>query len=161
MLQKNWSGSRNKTIKCILALIVQDPPTGNVSYTDTELKHSNQNQAVLDFVDFWKKGRGVSPKMLIFDSKFTTYKNLNILNQSKDKIMFLTLRRRGKNLIKMTNELPEDKWNKIRVERAKGKFQQVRVYDGICRLPNYIGDVRQVILTNHGHAEVEINFYYN
>ncbi|MCP4914671.1 MAG: hypothetical protein GY909_16260, partial [Oligoflexia bacterium] len=153
VLEKNWSGSRNKTIKSILALIVQDPSTGNVSYTDAELKHSNQNQAVLDFVDFWKKGRGVSPKMLIFDSKFTTYKNLNILNQSKDKIMFLTLRRRGKNLIKMTNELPEDKWNKIRVERAKGKFQQVRVYDGICRLPNYIGDVRQVILTNHGREK--------
>ena len=41
----------------------------------------------------------MAPKMLIFDSKFTTCKNLNLLNHSKERIKFLTLRRRGKNLV--------------------------------------------------------------
>ncbi len=153
VLEKNWSGSRNKSIKSILALIVQDPSTSNISYTDAEIKRSKQSQAVLDFVDFWKKGRGVSPKMLIFDSKFTTYKNLNLLNQSKEKIMFLTLRRRGKKLIESAKKIPDSQWQKISVERAKGKLHKVRVYDGVCNLRGYKGDVRQVILTDHGREK--------
>ena len=86
ILDKNWSGSRNKAIKSILALIVQDPSTGFLSYTDGTVKKQYQKDAVLDFVDFWKEGRAVSPKILIFDSKFTTYENLNRLNKSKEKI---------------------------------------------------------------------------
>ena len=153
VLEKNWSGSRNKSIKSLLALIVQDPFTGNISYTDAEIKRSKQNQAVLDFVDFWIEGRGVSPKMLIFDTKFTSYKNLDVLNRSKKRVMFLTLRRRGKKLIKMAEEIPQSQWQRIRVERAKGKFQLVRVYDGVSKLRNYSGNVRQVILTDHGREK--------
>lgn len=153
VLEKNWSGARSAAIKSLLSLIVQDPSTGYLSYTDAELKHRNKNEAVLDFIDFWKYGRGVAPKMLIFDSKFTTYKNLNLLNQSKERIKFLTLRRRGKNLIEQAAKIPEAQWQKIKVERSKGKFQEVRVHDGVCGLRNYEGLARQVILTGHGRIK--------
>lgn len=153
VLEKNWSGSRSKAIKSILALIVEDPLTGFLSYTDAEIKHSNQNEAVLDFVDFWKAGRGVAPKMLIFDSKFTTFKNLNKLNQSEENIKFLTIRRRSKTLIKEALKIPEAQWQKVSVERAKGKFQKVTLHDGRCNLRNYEGEVRQIILTDHGRAK--------
>ncbi len=88
VLERNWAGARSKAMKSILSLVVQDPSTGNLSYTNAEIKHRDQNDAVFDFVDFWKKGRGTAPKMLIFDSKFTIYKNLNKLNQSKHKTIF-------------------------------------------------------------------------
>ena len=85
VLEKNWAGSRSKAIKSLLALVAQDPSTGNLSYTNSEVKHRNQSDAIFDFVDFWKQGRGVAPKMLIFDSKFTTYRNLSELNRSEEK----------------------------------------------------------------------------
>ena len=91
VLEKNWCGTRSKAMKSLLALIVQNPETGNISYTNAEIKHSQQNEAILEFVDFWKEGHVAAPKILIFDSKFTNYKNLNKLNQ--DNIKFLTLRR--------------------------------------------------------------------
>ena len=150
VLEKNWSGSRNKALKSILALIVQNPSTGYISYTDAQIKHHNQSNAVLDFIDFWKQGRGIAPKMLIFDSKFTTYKNLDLLNKSKEGIKFLTLRRRGKNLLDSVVKIPEKEWQKIKLERAKGKFQLIRVHDGLCSLRNYEGQARQIILTEHG-----------
>lgn len=150
ILEKNWSGTRTKSIKSILALIVQSPSTGYLSYTDGEIKHSNQNDAILDFVDFWKDGRGISPKMLIFDSKFTSYENLNKLNESKEKIKFLTLRRRGKELINEVNKLPEDSWKKIYIDIEKRKHQVIRVHDGITKLRNYNGNIRQIIITDHG-----------
>lgn len=153
VLEKNWSGTRSRGIKSLLSLIVQDPSTGYLSYTDAEIKHRNQSEAVLEFVDFWKQGRGVSPKMLIFDSKFTTYRNLNLLNQSNPQIKFLTLRRRGKNLIERINKIPESQWQKITVERAHGESQMVRIHDGLSKLRDYEGDVRQVIMTDHGRQK--------
>jgi hypothetical protein len=153
VLEKNWSGSRSRGIKSLLSLIVQDPSSGYVSYTDAEIKHRNQNEAVLEFVDFWKQGRGVAPKMLIFDSKFTTYKNLDALNRSDPQIKFLTLRRRGKKLIDSVGKIPESQWQKISVERAHGGSQMLRIHDGVCKLKDYQGEARQVILTEHGRQK--------
>jgi len=153
VLERNWAGARSKAMKSILSLVVQDPSTGNLSYTNAEIKHRDQNDAVFDFVDFWKKGRGTAPKMLIFDSKFTIYKNLNKLNQSEEKIKFLTIRRRSKNLIKQIEEISEEEWQKISIERSKGKYQKIRVHDGKCELRHYEGKVRQIILTDHGRQK--------
>ena len=150
ILEKNWSGSRNKAIKSLLSLIVEDPSTGNIVYTDAELKRKNQNDAVFDFVDFWKEGRGVAPKMLIFDSKFTTYHNLSKLNQSKERIKYITIRRRGKKLLDSVSQIPNDEWQIINVKRTKGKYQKVTIHDSECKLRKYEGIVRQIILNYHG-----------
>lgn len=150
VLERNWSGSRSKAIKSLLALIVQQPATEQLSYTNAEIKHSDQSEALFEFIDFWKHGRGTTPKLLIFDSKFTTYHHLSRLNLSPEGIKFLTLRRRGKNLIERAEAIPEDQWQRIQLPRAKGKSQRVRVHDGRCSLRHYEGEVREVILTDHG-----------
>lgn len=153
VLEKNWSGARSKSIKSILALIVQESSTGIIPYTDAEVKKREQNDAIMDFVDFWKEGRGEAPKLLIFDSKLTTYNNLNKLNKSKEKINFLTIRRRSKNLVKGVEKIPENEWQEIKVERAKGKQQTIRVHDGKTTLSKYEGEIRQLIITNHGRQQ--------
>ncbi|MCP4401460.1 MAG: hypothetical protein GY801_29700 [bacterium] len=149
VLETNWAGSRSKRIKSVLALIAQDPVTGLLSYTDAEVKHARQNEAILDFVDFWKEGRGVAPKMLIFDSKLTTYKNLSKLNH--DDIKFLTLRRRGKKLIEHVRQIPEQQWQTIELDKPKRKHKKLKVSEEQIHLTDYEGQVRQIILTEHGH----------
>jgi hypothetical protein len=151
ILERNWSATRRKAIKSILALIVQNPDTGYLSYTDAEIKHRNQNESVLEFVDFWKEGHQVCPNMLIFDSKFTTYKNLSKLNQ--DNIKFLTLRRRGNRILNAVEKTPESQWQKVKIEGKNRKYQLLRVHDGTCNLRNYEGEVRQIILTEHGREQ--------
>ncbi|MCP4379194.1 MAG: transposase, partial [bacterium] len=94
-----------------------------------------------------------APKLLIFDSKFTTYQQLNQINLSAENIKFLTLRRRGKKLIERAQALPNDQWQRINLSRTKGKYQRIRVHDGRCRLRHYEGDVRQVILTDHSRKK--------
>jgi hypothetical protein len=153
VLEKNWCGTRRKAMKSLLALIVQNPLSGNLSYSNAEIKHKTQNNAILEFVDFWKTGQGVAPKFLIFDSKFTSYRHLNEINKSKEQIKFLTLRRRGKKLLQQVEKIPKDSWQNIIVERAKGKKQTVRVYDGKSKLRHYEGEVRQIILTDHGRKK--------
>jgi hypothetical protein len=151
VLEKNWCGSRGKAIKSVLSVIVQNPQSGMINYTDATIKHENQNDAVIEFVDFWKKENGTAPKMLIFDSKFTDYENLNRLN--KDDIMFLTLRRRGKNIIQKTKEIPENNWEKVQITRAKGKTQTIRAHDSLKKLRNYEGEIREIIITDHGREK--------
>jgi hypothetical protein len=153
VLERNWAGTRSKAIKSLMALIVEEPSTRNLSYTNADIKHRDQNEALLEFVDFWKEGRGNAPKMLIFDSKFTTYKNLNELNKSKEKIKFLTLRRRSKSLIEKAGKLPEAEWKLIKFDKSKRRHKSMRVHDGRTTLKDYEGEVRQIILTDHGREK--------
>ena len=114
ILEKNWSGMHTKAIKSVLALIVEEPSTGYIPYINAEIKPENQSEAVIEFVDFWRDSHGVAPKMLIFDYKFTTYEKLNILNKSSEPIKFLTLRRRGKNLVERVEKIPESLCSRIK-----------------------------------------------
>jgi hypothetical protein len=148
ILEKNWAGSKSKAIKSILSLIVQKPDEGILVYTDAEVKHENQNEVVLEFVDFWKESRGRCPKMLVFDSKFTTYKNLSLLN--KDEIKFLTLRRRGGNIKKAVGNIPETDWTQINVEGKTRKHCTVMVHESKIELRHYEGEVRQIVIKNNG-----------
>jgi hypothetical protein len=52
---------------------------------------------ILNFVSFYHKSYGTFPECLVFDSKLTTYKNLDVLDKDFH-IKFLTLKRRGKNI---------------------------------------------------------------
>ena len=150
-LPKNWCGSRGRAMKSILSLIVQDPDANLLSYTNAEIKQGEQNNAVLEFVDFWKEARGIHPNMLIFDSKFTTYENLSKLNQ--DGIKFITLRRRGKKLIKELVNISDDEWQEVQVEGKHRKHPKVRVHDSKISLRKYKGQVRQLIIINNGRKE--------
>jgi hypothetical protein len=151
VLENNWCGARGKAVKSILSLIAQNPNSSMISYTNAEIKHRNQNDAIIEFVDFWKSGHGNAPKMLIFDSRFTTYENLSHLN--RDGIMFLTLRRRGKQLINQLSTIPEAEWQKIQITRAKGKRDTIRVYDSLKTLRYYDGQVREIIITDNGRQK--------
>jgi hypothetical protein len=150
VLENNWAGMRSKRIKSLLALLVQNPDSGMLMYSDACIRHRNESNAVLEFVDFWKEGQNKSPKMLIFDSRFTTYENLSKLNL--EDIKFLTLRRRGKKLITQTNALPEQQWQTVNIP-GKRKYPKVRVHDSLIDLRHYDGKLRQIIVTDHGRNQ--------
>ena len=147
ILENNWSGKRGKALKSVLAALCQDPDTGIFCYSDAEIKHRKQSECVLQFVDFWRQG-GQSPACLIFDSKFTTYQNLEKLDS--DNIKFITIRRRSKGLL--TN-LKEVSWKQIRVEGHGRKYERVKVNESEIILPNTNLSLRQIILSDHGHEK--------
>ena len=55
ILEKNYSTNRGKSVKSILALIVQNVTDDCLSYSDAEISRRNEKDAVLEFVDFWKR----------------------------------------------------------------------------------------------------------
>jgi len=147
-LENNWSGKRNKSLASILAILGHDPDSGIITYGDTNVRHSNESDVVLEFLDFYK-GNGISNlKYLVFDSKFTTYKNLSRLDD--DGIKFLTIRRRGKKVVEELEDMPTSEWKSIRVEAGNGKKRTIKVIDKITYLKEYGKEIRQIAITGHG-----------
>jgi hypothetical protein len=152
ILEKHFASDRGRSVKSVLALIVQSVTGRNIAYTNAEMSRSNQSNAVLEFVDFWKEGHGVNPKMLIFDSKVTIQKNLSKLNQ--DNVKFITLRQRGPSMLKHAASIPDDQWQYIWVEAAKKKTRDVKIYDEMITLEQYEGEIRQIIFIDHSKEPV-------
>ena len=150
VLENNWSGKRRKALKSVLAALCQDPDTGIFCYSDADVKHHKQAECVLQFVDFWKQG-GESPACLIFDSKFTTYQNLERLDC--DNIKFITIRRRSKKLLAHLKELSKESWQQVQVEGPNRKYKKVKVHESEIILPKTACALRQIVVSDHGREK--------
>jgi hypothetical protein len=150
-LENNWSGTRHKALPSILAVLAQDPETGIITYGDTNVRHENKNQVILEFLDFYFEQSESNLRYLVFDSKFTTYQNLGQLNQQG--VKFLTIRRRGKSIVEELDALPSSDWRKVRVRDSTGKGRVLSVVDQTVALRDYGGQLRQVAIAGHGRIK--------
>jgi transposase len=149
VLQRHWAGSRHKVMKGALTLFAQDAESKLMLYSDADIQRDEADDQVLAFVSFWKRiRRGVKPT-LVFDSRFTTYANL--YNLDAQGIKFITLRRRGPNLLKRVEKL--EGWQTIHIPHAKRKFAKPQVHDSIIPLRGYDDDIRQVVVRGTGREK--------
>jgi len=155
-LENNWSGKRSKALSSMLAVLAQDPDSGIIDYGNTNVMHKEQDAVVLEFLDFYNSDGGDEGhlKYLIFDSKFTNYENLNKLNQKH--IKFVTIRRRGKNMLDEIRSIPPAHWQTIRVNAAGNKKRTLKIYQNTTKLKGYDGDIRQIFITGHGKSKPAI-----
>lgn len=150
VLESNWSGKYGKRLKSVLSLLCQDADSGIFCYSDAEVKRRKETECVLEFVDFWKE-KGKKPSCLIFDSKFTTYENLEKLN--KDKIKFITLRRRGKNILSELQDIPDEQWQQVKVEGPSRKHMKLKIHESEIILDKTTCCLRQIIVSGNGHEK--------
>lgn len=149
VLEKHWAGARGRTMKGALTLFAQDAESKLMLYTAADIQRSEADGQVLSFLAFWKKVyRGVDPT-LVFDSKFTGYSQLSKLNQQD--IKFITLRRRGEQLVSSIDKIND--WKRIHIPHPKRKFPDPLVHDSTIQLRNYEGLVRQVIVRGNGREK--------
>jgi len=151
--ENNWSGKRNKALASIQAVLAQDPENGLLCYGDTTIRHENQDNVVIEFLDFYHSDKRIDDqlKYLVFDSKFTTYRNLDRLN--KRSIKFITVRRRSKALVEHIQGIADNQWKKIVVDRANGKGRTVTAYDETATIKDYDNPIRQVYIKDNGKMQ--------
>ncbi len=148
-LETHWAGARNKRLKGALTLFAQDAESKLLLYTAADIQRPEADDQVLEFLSFWKRvKRGVTPT-LIFDSKFTGYKQLSELNRQD--IKFITLRRRGKNLVKNIADITS--WKRIHIPHLKRKYANPSVHESAVHLRNYDGELRQIIIKDNGREQ--------
>jgi len=154
LIEKHYVSKRSRRQKGVLAFLVQDADTRVFCYANGELRKSQQNDEILQFVRFWKERTGRYPEELIFDSKLTTYAKLNQLNQLG--IQFITLRRRSPGLLREIDQTPLSAWRQIELKGVSRKYTTPRILDRRTTLSDYEGPVRQMIVTDLGHEEPTI-----
>jgi hypothetical protein len=121
--ENNWSGKRSKALISIQAALAQDPDSGILCYGDTTVKHDNQSDVILEFMDFYYEGTGKKVCYLVFDSKFTTLENLGRINDQG--IKFITIQRKSKSLNEKIEQIPDAMWKKEKIEKANHKSRTV------------------------------------
>jgi len=143
--ENNWSGKRSKALISIQAALAQDPGTGILCYGDTTVKHDNQDNVILEFLDFYREGTGQKIDFVVFDSKFTTLENLGRIN--KKGIKFITIQRKSKNLNEKIQNIPQSQWKTIKIEKANHKSRTVIYSESTTINPRY-GDqpLRQIFI---------------
>jgi transposase len=144
--ENNWSGKRSKALASMQAVIAQDPDNGILCYGDTTIRHENQNEVVLEFLDFYRSDLKSCTRLeyLVFDSKFTTYENLAELEHRG--IKFITVQRRSKGLEEKIANLPQDQWKDLTVEKANNKHRTVTVAQNSTVLSKTNLKVRQIFI---------------
>jgi hypothetical protein len=151
LVEKHYVSKRSRSQKGILAFLAQDAETRVFCYAHGELRREDRDDEILRFVVYWKEQTGQLPEELVFDSKLTTYRNLNQLN--KLGIDFITLRRRSKKMLADVAQQPVSAWRRIRLERVPRAYRNPRILDQTIQLRHYEGSCRQLIVADLGHEE--------
>jgi transposase len=154
LVEKHYVSKRSRRQKGLLAFLAQDAGTRVFCYADCQVRADRHNDAVLDFVAFWKKRTGRCPEELIFDSKLTTYAKLNQLNRAG--IDFITLRRRSPRLLREVVTTPASAWRRIELDGVSRQYKHPKIIDQCITLPDYAGPIRQLLITDLGHDEPTI-----
>jgi transposase len=146
-LQKNWVPTRGKAMKSVLCFFAQDLDTTYLCYSNGQLSKEEAPDEILNFVSFYQSSHGVLPNCLVFDSKLTTYKNLNVLDKDFG-IKFITLQRRGKKIIDHINKISD--WKKIRLNKTTRKYKALKISERPVTIKHYDGQLRQIVVTGTG-----------
>ena len=151
LVQKHYVSKRSRRQKGMLAFLAHDADTRVFCYANGQLQKAEQNDEILQFVAYWEQRTGQVPHELIFDSKLTTYANLNQLNQRG--IDFMTLRRRSPKMLTALTRLPASAWRRVALQNVARAYRRPRILDETIQLTGYEGPLRQLTVTDLGHEE--------
>src|SRR5436305_12075036 len=135
VVEKHYVSKRSRRQKGMLAFLAQDADTRVFCYANGELRKDRQNDEILRFIEFCKQRTGRLPEELIFDSRLTTYANLDKVNRMG--IAFITLRRRSKKLLEEVATTPMSAWRRVELKSVSRAYKTPRVLDRRLTLKDY------------------------
>lgn len=150
-MEKVWCGARGKALKGANTFFAQYGVSNSLMYVNADIKRSESSLEIKKFVDYWLDIKGILNETLVFDSKLTRYDILYELDEAG--IKFITLRKKGKNVIGEATGIPEEKWKKFYLPIPKRKHRHVKVYEGEASLVRNRKSFRQIIIKDHGRVE--------
>jgi transposase len=146
-VQAHYLSKRSRRQPGILVFLAQDADSHVFCYSNADIRKGEEADAVFGFVDFWTRSHGRAPSHLVFDSKLTTYRGLDRLDQAA--ITFITLRRRDAALIAELKALPPSAWRTVTLDLPQRKYRTPRVFEQPVRLRQR--SFRQLFVKDLGH----------
>jgi hypothetical protein len=150
-LENHFVSTLGKACPSVLSFFAQEHDSRVLCYANADLIRLTQAGEVMRFVEFWHELTGHDPRWLYFDSKVTTYAELNRLNERD--VRFITIRRRGAAVVRRLRALPARAWQRAVIDVPKRRHKHVRYVDEQVRLPDYDKPVRQVAVDGLGREQ--------
>src|SRR5499425_3215870 len=147
LVQSHYLSKRSRRQPSILTFLAQDADSQVFCYSNADIRKGEEAEEIFRFIKFWSRQHGSPPQHLVFDSKLTTYEQLDRLDQKK--IVFITLRRRSPTLIVEINDLPPSAWRSINLDVPNRKYRTPKVFEQKVRLRKCT--YRQLFIKDLGH----------
>jgi transposase len=147
IVESHYLSKRSRRQPSILTFLAQDADSQVFCYSNADIRKGEEAEEIFRFIKFWTHQHGRPPQHLVFDSKLTTYEQLDRLDQKH--ITFITLRRRSPTLIAEINDLSPSAWRTINLDVPNRKYRTPKVYEQkVClRKCTY----RQFFIKDLGH----------
>src|SRR5215470_13242761 len=152
-VESHYLSKRSRRQPSILTFLAQDADSQVFCYSNANIRKGEEAEEIVRFIKFWTHQHGSPPQHLVFDSKLTTYDQLDRLDQQG--ITFITLRRRSPNLLAEVNDLPPSAWRTANLDEIPNrKYRRPQFYEQkVClRKCTY----RQFFIKDLGHDEPTI-----
>jgi transposase len=152
VVESHYQSKRSRREPSILTFLAQDAGSQVFCYSNADIRKGEEAKEIFRFIRFWKRQHGSLPQHLVFDSKLTTYEQLDELD--KEGIVFLTLRRRSANLLAEIDKLQPSAWRTVHLDVPNRKYRTPQVYEQkVClRKCTY----RQFFIKDLGHDQPTI-----
>jgi hypothetical protein len=150
-LDNPFCARRGRAGPSVLSFFAQEHDSRVLCYANANLTRGDQDAEPLRFVEFWNALTGDDPQWLYFDSRLIPYAQLSRLNQRK--VGFVTIRRRGRALLRRLGSLPGSSWRKAVIDIPKRRHKIIRYVDETVKLRDYVGPVRQLAVTGLGREQ--------
>ncbi len=150
-LERHYIPLSGKASPSVLSFFALEHDSRVLCYAHADLTRAEQAGEVLRFVDFWHELTGADPTWLYFDSKVTTYPELDRLHQRG--VWFVTIRRRGAAVVRRLRKLPASAWQKAVIDTPKRYHQHIRYVAENVSLPGYQEKIRQVAVDGLGREQ--------
>jgi hypothetical protein len=147
LVESHYLSKRSRRQPSILTFLAQDADSQVFCYSNADVRKGEEAEEIFRFIKFWTHQHGSPPQHLVFDSKLTTYEQLDRLD--REGITFLTLRRRSAKLIAKIDDLPPSAWRTVNLDVSNRKYRTPRVYEQKVCLRKCI--YRQFFIKDLGH----------
>jgi hypothetical protein len=146
LVESHYLSKRSRRQPSILTFLAQDANSQVFCYSNADIRKGEEAKEIFRFIRFWKRQHG-KPPHLVFDSKLTTYDQLDQLDQ--EGIIFITLRRRSPKLIAEIDNLPPSAWRTLDLDVPNRKYRTPKVYEQKVCLQKCT--YRQLFVKDLGH----------
>ena len=150
-LEKHGLAKRKRAGASIMAFVAQDRRSRVMCYATANVLRDDTDAMAVGFTDYWKEQTGAYPPELLFDGRVTSYEHLAELD--KRQVGFITVRRRGRAMLRRVEQLADSAWTGCQVRQAKGATRNIRYVDEETQPGGYPGKLRQIIVAGLGREE--------
>ena len=148
-LENHYVPMRGKAVPSILTFFAQAVKSRLLCYSDATIVREQAAGQLLKFVEFCQLILGADPVWVYFDSRLTTYAEMNRLN-ARGKTSFITIRRRGSRILRGLANQPNSAWRRTVIDTPHRRHRSIRYLEQTIRVADYEGGLRQIAVTGLG-----------